>query len=48
MSAGKYPKPDLLIYLKSHIPEQKEAVQSWDTIDEFLIEIDCQAFNSNK
>lgn len=48
MSAGKYSKPYLLTHVKIYTAEQKGAVQNWDTIDEFLIEIGCQALNSKK
>lgn len=48
MSAGKYSKSYLLTHVKIYIAEQKGAVQNWDTIDEFLIGIDCQPLNSNK
>lgn len=48
MRARKYSKPYLLTHVQVYIPEQKEAVQNWDTVDEFLIEIDSQTLNSNK
>lgn len=33
MNAGKYSKAYLFTYVKIYIPEQKEVVQNWDTID---------------